>query len=46
MKEKWEQLEHFFKGKVMEENGKSGALNYQVMEQAVIDMFRKILEHK
>ena len=35
----------FFKGKVMEENGKSGALNYQVMEQAVIDMFRKILEH-
>ena len=43
--EKWEQLEHFFKGKVMEENGKSGALNYQVMEQAVIDMFRKILEH-
>ncbi len=22
--EKWEQLEHFFKGKVMEENGKSG----------------------
>ena len=38
------QVEIFFKGKVIEEQNHPGGLNYQIIEQAILDMFRKILE--